>query len=92
MKDEVLELVTQQLTEIRLHDIVHADQEYTQAEQKETERYEHFLESLTECQREEFENFLVAVNESAFISEKLSYQQGMKDLLSLLRSLGNDRG
>lgn len=73
--------------ETRLDGIVHANQEYMQAEQKETERYEHFLESLTECQKEEFENFLIAVNESAFISEKLSYQQGMKDIVALLGSL-----
>lgn len=91
MNNEVLELITQLLTEIRLEGIVQKNAEYRQAVREEMELYERFAGNLSEGQREEFEKFLVASNESALISGKLFYQQGMKDLLSLLRSLvGSD--
>lgn len=88
LSNEVLELITQQLTEIRLDDIVHKNVEYRRAAQEEMALYEHFTQNLSEWQREEFENFLIAMNESALICTKLSYQQGMKDLMALLKSLG----
>lgn len=89
MGQEVLELVTQQLTEMRLDSILKKSDGYKCALQKEVGLYEKFLGSLSGGQREEFENFLTASSESALIRERLVYQQGMKDLMALLRSLGD---
>lgn len=88
MSDSILEMVTQQLMEIRLEEIINKDAKYGQAVQAETELYERFAEKLSEWQREEFEKYWIASSESAVIREKLSYQQGMKDLMALLRGLG----
>ena len=88
MNQEILELVTQQLAEIRLDSIMKKDDRYRCALQKEVEMYEKFLGSLSGGQKEEFENFLTASSESALVRERLGYQQGMKDLMALLRSLG----
>ena len=90
MNDEVLELVIQQLTEIRLNDIIQKNAKYRQAVQAEIELYERFIENLSDWQREEFEKYWIASSESELIREKLSYKQGMKDLMALLRSLGSD--
>lgn len=90
MNDEVLELITQQLTEMRLDDIIHKNAKYRQVAETEIKLYERFIGNLSEWQREEFEKYWIASSESAIIREKLSYQQGMKDLMALLRSLGSD--
>lgn len=87
MKNEILEMVTQYLTEMRLHEIFKEKDEYRRVVEEEVELYEKFLANLSEWQKEEFENFLVAANESAMVCEKLSYQQGMKDLMLLLNEL-----
>lgn len=87
MKNEILEMVTQYLTEMRLHEILQEKDEYRRVVEEEVELYEKFLANLSEWQKEEFENFLVAANESAMVCEKLSYQQGMKDLMLLLNEL-----
>lgn len=87
MKNEILEMVTQCLVEMRLHDLLQENDDYRRAVQEEVELYERFLGNLSEWQKEEFENFLTVSNESAVICEKLSYQQGMKDLMKLLKNL-----
>ena len=87
MKNEILEMVTQCLTEMRLHEILQENDEYRRVVEEEVELYEKFLANLSELQKEEFENFLVAANESVMVCEKLSYQQGMKDLMQILKSL-----
>lgn len=89
MSDNILELITQQMTEMRLEEIIHKDAKYKQAVQIEIALYECFVENLSEWQREKFEKYWIASSESALIREKLSYQQGMKDLLALLKSLGS---
>lgn len=88
MSDNILEWMTQQLTEMRLEDIIHKDAKYRQAVETEIELHERFVGNLSEWQREEFEKYWIASSESALIREKLSYQQGMKDLFALLKSLG----
>lgn len=87
VKNEILEMVTQCLTETHLHKVLQENDEYRRAVEEEVELYEGFLANLSEWQKEEFEHFLVAANESAMICERLSYQQGMKDLMVLLNSL-----
>lgn len=88
MNQEVLELVTQQMVEMRMDSIMKKNNGYRCMQQKETELYEKFLGSLSGGQKEEFENFLTVSIESALVRERLVYQQGMKDLMALLRSLG----
>lgn len=87
MEKKVLEMVTQCLMEMRMHDFLQENDDYKRAVEEEVQLYERFLGTLSEGQREEFEKFLVVSNESALICEKLSYQQGMKDLMALFREL-----
>lgn len=87
MDEEVLELITQKLTDMRLNEIIHKNVTYIQALQDEIDLYEQFVRNLSEWQKEGFEKYWVASSESALIREKLSYQQGMKDLMAFLQSI-----
>lgn len=68
---------------MRLDSIVKKNDRYRHVQQKEVELYEKLFRSLPGAQREEFENFPV----KTLACERLAYQQGMKDLMVLLRSL-----
>ncbi len=87
MKGEVLELMTQFMMETRFTKILDSNEEYQNAMQKEGELHDQLADGLNEEQKGHLENFIAAWNERASIHETLSYQQGMKDIVSLLVSL-----
>ena len=87
MENEVLELITQTLTEDRLNHILDCNEEYKIAKMYETAVYDKLVETLSETQKELFNDFIIATNETEISAERLIYQQGMKDLYAFLNAL-----
>ncbi len=87
MKENVLELITQALTENRIIDKVHQSEEYQKAKEEETKAYDLLMSDLTDEQKQRLDVFLDSATWNTAIWEKIAYQQGMKDFLSLLISL-----
>ena len=81
MEKDVLQLITQALTEGRITEKVHQNEEYNKA------TYDLLTKDLTEDQKQRLDDYIDSMTWSAAIWEKLAYQQGMKDFLSLLISL-----
>lgn len=86
-EDNVLELITQALTENRILDKVRQTEEYKRAKKEEGTAYDLLSSDLTEEQKQRLDDFIGSTIWSAAIWEKMAYQQGMKDFLELLRSL-----
>lgn len=87
MEKEVLDIITEILTNERLDSIAFQNEEYMQAED-ETDRKQALLEEmLSEEQRKVFEEFVSSENHRMAVYTALSYKQGMKDLTALLASL-----
>ena len=87
MEKDVLQLITQALTEGRITEKVHQNEEYNKAKEEETRTYDLLTEDLTDDQKKRLDDYIDSATWSAAIWEKLAYQQGMKDFLSLLISL-----
>lgn len=87
MNKEILEIMTEYLTNERLDQIFIQKEEYRQAEQAEEQMSELFEKMLDREQRKVFNQYLVAENNRISTYITLSYQQGMKDIFSFLLSL-----
>jgi hypothetical protein len=87
MENEVLELMTQCLTEDRLQRLVMRDKEYQSANIKEREVHDDFESTLSLEQKELYDSFIMASSETQMNLVRIVYQQGMKDLYNLLQSL-----
>ena len=87
MQENILELITQALTENRIIDKVHQTEEYHKAKEEETKAYDLLISDLTPQQKQRLDKFLDDATWSTALWEKIAYQQGMKDFLSLLISL-----
>lgn len=87
MQENILELITQALTENRIIDKVHQTEEYHKAKEEETKAYDLLISDLTPRQKQRLDKFLDNATWSTALLEKIAYQQGMKDFLSLLISL-----
>lgn len=87
MQENILELITQALTENRIIDKVHQTEEYHKAKEEETKAYDLLISDLTPRQKQRLDKFLDNATWSTALWEKIAYQQGMKDFLSLLISL-----
>nr|WP_302111855.1 hypothetical protein [uncultured Acetatifactor sp.] len=61
--------------------------QYNKAKEEETRTYDLLTKDLTEDQKQRLDDYIDSMTWSAAIWEKLAYQQGMKDFLSLLISL-----
>ena len=57
--------------------------QYNKAKEEETRTYDLLTKDLTEDQRQRLDDYIDSMTWSAAIWEKLAYQQGMKDFLSL---------
>lgn len=86
-EDNVLELITQALTECRIIDKVQKTDEYKRAKEEEGKIYDTLISDLTEEQKQKLDDFIGSTTWSAAIWERLAYQQGMRDLLELLKEL-----
>lgn len=87
MEKDVLELITQALTEDRIIEKVHQSEEYNKAKEDETRLYGLLTSDLTGKQKQRLDDYIDSATWSAAIRERTAYQQGMKDFLSLLISL-----
>lgn len=87
VENDILELLTQYLTEERLGRIVEQDEEYNAARIHEQEVHDKFESTLTDEQIELFNDFITAASETEANLERINYQQGMKDIFSLFKAL-----
>lgn len=87
LNNEILEMVTQCLTESRLNRIMDCDEEYQAAKIRELVTHDKLKETLTDQQKELLEKFTTAASETGANTERLIYQQGAKDLYALLMAL-----
>ncbi len=87
MDNEILEMVTQCLTESRLNRIMCSDEEYQASKMHEKVAYDKLIEILNKQQKELLDNFIAAESETGANTERLIYQQGMRDLYALLMAL-----
>lgn len=71
----------------RLAEIYAKDEEYQKRLKEEDLIYQKLLEELTDEQAEELKQYFIAVSSTAARKETLTYAQGMKDLLALLKTL-----
>lgn len=86
LNKEILELLTPYLTE-RLGQIFSENEEHQKAVKEENRLFEQFYDKLDKEQAELLEQYFAAANATAAIKERLTYQQGMKDMLALLKAL-----
>lgn len=86
MEESILEEFMPYLVD-RLGRVYNQDKEYQKAVEKESRIYEELKEGLTEEQRSQLDEYFAATREMAGICEKLSYQQGIKDLFSFCISM-----
>ncbi len=87
MEENILELISQALTENRIIDIIHQSEEYQKAKEEETKAYDLLKSDLTNEQKQRLDDFIDNATWSAALWERIAYQQGMKDFLSFLISL-----
>lgn len=87
MEKEVFEIVTEYLTNERLSRILGEDEEYRAALTHEKEAYFKLDVTLSDEQKELINMLGVAQGEVAANVERITYQQGMKDMYALIMSL-----
>lgn len=87
LKEDFLEQLVNSFVVDRLADVYAKDKEYQKRLKDEDLIYQKLLDELTEEQAEELEQYFVATAATAARKETLTYTQGMKDLLALLRTL-----
>ena len=75
MENQILELLTQYLTEERLGKIVEKDEEYKNAKTQEMKIHDEFESTLSDKQIEMFNKFIEAASESEAHIERINYQQ-----------------
>ncbi len=86
-KFDIMEQLLNPFVVDRLADIYTKDEEYQNRLKEEDLIYQKLLDKLTDEQAEELEQYFVATTKTAARKETLTYTQGMKDLLALLKSL-----
>lgn len=87
MEDNVFELITQALTENRIIDKLQKSEEYQKAKEEEHKAYDLLMSDLTGEQKQRLDELIGTITWSATVWEKMSYQQGMKDLFEFITSL-----
>ena len=90
MNKDFLELITELLMPERVGDAIQKDERYKAAITEERRLFELLENSLNEEQREALMAYFNAASDTAACMESFVYKQGMKDLLSLFRSLSVD--
>ena len=87
MQEDILELITHALTENRIINKVHQTEEYHKTKEQEAKAYDLLISDLTPQQKQRLDDFIDNATWSTALWEKIAYQQGMEDFLSLLISL-----
>ena len=89
MTGDFLDLIIELILSERLGEELQKDTQYKAAIAEEHRLYELLDSSLDEEQQNILKDYFNAVNATLSIVEGLTYKQGMKDLLSLFRSLSD---
>lgn len=84
--DFIEQMVTPSVTE-RLGKIYQKDAMYQKKLKEEDLKYKRLIEELTDKQADWLEEYMEAANATMARKEILTYVQGMKDLLALLKAL-----
>lgn len=87
VKDEVIDLLTEYATNERLSRIVEDDEGVQAAWIHAQDKYTELAATVTEEQKELLEALISADSEEVARMEFLTYQQGLKDMFSLIMSL-----
>lgn len=91
MREEVLRIITENLTNERLDAIIMQTEEYQQAQREENQMTEILEKTLSKEQHKAYNQYLTAENQRIAVYIMLCYRQGMKDIVELLMSLaGSD--
>lgn len=87
MAGDFLEMITEILLSERLGEELEKNTQYKAAIAKEEALYESLSSCLSEEQQAILKNYFDAANATSYLVESIIYRLGMRDLLSLLRSL-----
>lgn len=87
MENEIFDILTEYLTNERLSKIIAGDEEYRAALIHEQEAYEKLDATLTDEQKELIDMLGTAQGETSANTQRIIYQQGMKDMFNLIMSL-----
>ena len=85
--EDFLEQLLNPLVIDRLAEVYTKDEEYQKRLKNEEMIYQKLLNELADKQAEELEQYFEAITATAARKETLTYTQGMKDLLALLKNL-----
>lgn len=84
--DDLIEILVQFRAE-HMRDILEQDEEHRAARLHEKKIHDQFEKTLTSEQVEMFDNFISAITETTANIERIFYQQGMKDMFALFKTL-----
>ena len=90
MEKDIMTIITENLTNERLDQIIVQTKEYRQAEQEEKYLSERLEEMLDREQRKAFNQYQTAENSRIATYIALTYQQGMKDIVNIFLSLAGE--
>ncbi len=90
MTNDFLDMITELLLAERLGEELQKDKQYKAAISEEERIYELLNNTLNEEQQTMLKSYFDAANTTSSLIESFVYKQGMKDLLSLFRSLSGD--
>lgn len=86
-KDEVMNILTEYTTNERLSKFIMQNEEYRTALQTEEEQYNALDKTLTDEQKRLMDLFATASSATIAITQKIIYQQGLKDMFNFIMSL-----
>lgn len=86
-----MKIITENLTNERLDGIITQIEEYQQAEKEENHMAAILEKMLSKEQFRAYNQYLTAENQRVSVYISLCYQQGMKDIISLLLLLAGER-
>ena len=91
MGEDILKIITENLTNERLDRIIMQMEEYKEAEKEENQMAANFERMLNQEQFKAYNQYLTAENQRISVYITLCYQQGMRDIIELLMSLAGER-
>lgn len=87
IEDDLMEQLLNPFVVERLADVCSKDEEYQKRLKEEVLIYQKLSEELPNEQAEELEQYFIAASSTTARKETLTYIRGMKDMLTLLKSL-----
>ena len=87
----MIDLLTEYATNERFSEFIMQSEEYKTAIKNEEEQYSIFDKTLTDEQRKLLDLFATANASTIALTQKIIYQQGLKDMFNLIMSLLDKR-